>query len=105
MPSEDNNSKDTGAAEVLKVLKSSENKEGGDGPNLKKPRLDLHALPTRQYLDQTVVPILLAALTQLTKERPPDPITFVASYLMKNKSQYETSNTSSSGSSQSQGSS
>ncbi|KAI5710994.1 hypothetical protein M8J76_004435 [Diaphorina citri] len=95
------NTNNTGTAEVLKVIKSSDSKEG-DGPGLKKPRLDLHALPTRQYLDQTVVPILLAALTQLTKERPPDPITFVASYLMKNKSQYETSSSSTSSSSQSQ---
>lgn len=28
----------------------------------KKPRADLNSLPTRQYLDQTVNPILLPAL-------------------------------------------
>lgn len=54
---------------VLQKVKSSENKDKDDGPGVKKARLDLHALPTRQYLDQTVVPILLAALTQLTKDR------------------------------------
>jgi len=35
----------------------------------KKSRVDLQSLPTRQYLDQTVVPILLQALSTLAKER------------------------------------
>lgn len=35
----------------------------------KRPRIDLQSLPTRQYLDQTVVPILLQALSTLAKER------------------------------------
>ncbi|XP_067009614.1 protein dpy-30 homolog [Anabrus simplex] len=55
----------------------------------KKPRVDLQSLPTRQYLDQTVVPILLQALSTLAKERPPDPINYLAGYLLKNKSQYD----------------
>ncbi|KDR19498.1 protein dpy-30 homolog [Zootermopsis nevadensis] len=55
----------------------------------KKSRVDLQSLPTRQYLDQTVVPILLQALSTLAKERPPDPINFLAGYLLKNKTQYE----------------
>lgn len=57
----------------------------------KKPRVDLQSLPTRQYLDQTVVPILLQAMATLAKERPPDPISFVANYLLQNKVQYEPS--------------
>ena len=35
----------------------------------KKSRLDLQSLPTRQYLDQTVVPALQQALSVLSKER------------------------------------
>ncbi|XP_050504102.1 protein dpy-30 homolog [Diabrotica virgifera virgifera] len=56
---------------------------------MKKSRVDLSSLPTRQYLDQTVVPILMNALSYLAKERPDDPIAALASFLMKNKSTYE----------------
>ncbi|XP_043467946.1 protein dpy-30 homolog [Leptopilina heterotoma] len=55
----------------------------------KKSRVEVQSLPTRQYLDQTVVPILLQALSTLAKERPPDPINYLAGYLLKNKSQYD----------------
>ncbi|XP_073483971.1 protein dpy-30 homolog isoform X2 [Lithobates pipiens] len=54
-----------------------------------KQKVDLQALPTRAYLDQTVVPILLQGLSVLAKERPPNPIEFLASYLLKNKTQFE----------------
>lgn len=55
----------------------------------KKPRTDLQSLPTRQYLDQTVAPILLQGLQTLARERPADPVNFLASYLLKNKSRCE----------------
>ncbi|CDW56408.1 Dosage compensation protein dpy-30 [Trichuris trichiura] len=48
-----------------------------------------HALPTRQYLDQTVVPILLQSLSVLARERPADPIQFLAETLLKNKDQFQ----------------
>lgn len=48
----------------------------------------LQSIPTRQYLDQTVVPILLVALGALAKERPADPIDFVANYLLREKSRF-----------------
>ncbi|CAD5231621.1 unnamed protein product [Bursaphelenchus xylophilus] len=48
----------------------------------------LQSIPTRQYLDQTVVPILLLALGSLAKERPADPIEYVANYLLKEKSRF-----------------
>lgn len=35
----------------------------------KKAQTDVRSIPTRQYLDQTVVPILLNALSELVKER------------------------------------
>ncbi|XP_076314554.1 protein dpy-30 homolog [Tachypleus tridentatus] len=71
---------------VQKVMTAD--KEGSDGLN-KKPKVDLQTLPTRQYLDTTVVPILLQSLSALAKERPLDPIGYLASYLLKNKSQFE----------------
>ena len=61
----------------------------------RKTRIDLNALPTRQYLDQTVVPILLQGLSALAKERPPDPINYLAAYLLKNKTTFETNSTAS----------
>jgi len=36
----------------------------------KRSRTEIRALPTRQYLDNTVVPILLDGLAALSKERP-----------------------------------
>ena len=33
------------------------------------PKVDYQSLPTRAYLDQTVVPILLQGLSTLSKER------------------------------------
>ena len=41
-------------------------------------------LPIRAYLDQTVVPILLQGLSALVKERPPNPVEYLANYLLKN---------------------
>ena len=55
----------------------------------KPSRGDLQSLPTRQYLDQTVNPILLHGLKAVAKERPPDPITFLANFLLKNKTKVE----------------
>jgi len=46
---------------------------------------DLSQLPTRQYLDRTVVPLLMDALAALAKERPPDPVDYLTSYLNKHK--------------------
>lgn len=54
--------------------------------NCKKPRPDLGSLTTRQYLDQTVSPILLRGLQILARERPSDPVSFLAAFLLKNKS-------------------
>ena len=71
----------------------------------KKLKQDLTNLPTRQYLDQTVVPILLQVslanfdevydimlqgLASLARERPRDPIEYLAGYLIRHKREYET---------------
>lgn len=50
---------------------------GGPGGNL----------PIRAYLDQTVVPILLDGMSELVKERPPNPVEWLAAYLLKNDPQ------------------
>lgn len=43
--------------------------EKASAEKLSKQKVDLQALPTRAYLDQTVVPILLQGLSVLAKER------------------------------------
>lgn len=55
----------------MNVIKGEkEEAELNDANNsVKKTRVDMQSLPTRQYLDQTVVPILLQALSALSKER------------------------------------
>ncbi|CAG4972274.1 unnamed protein product [Parnassius apollo] len=76
--------------ESVKKIISME-KENETNAN-RKSRIDLNALPTRQYLDQTVVPILLQGLSALAKERPPDPINYLAAYLVKNKNTFDNNN-------------
>ncbi|XP_023948902.1 protein dpy-30 homolog [Bicyclus anynana] len=77
--------------ESVKKIISME-KENDTNAN-RKSRIDLQALPTRQYLDQTVVPILLQGLSALAKERPPDPINYLAAYLLKNKNTFDNNGT------------
>lgn len=55
----------------------------------KKAKVDMGHLQTRQYLDHTVVPILLSGLSSLAKARPENPIEFLANYLLENKTKYE----------------
>ncbi|CAH2249848.1 dpy-30 homolog [Pelobates cultripes] len=66
--------------------------EKANTEKVSKQKVDLQALPTRAYLDQTVVPILLQGLSVLAKERPPNPIEYLAAYLLKNKTQFEDRN-------------
>uniref|UniRef100_A0A0K0FVR5 Protein dpy-30 homolog n=2 Tax=Strongyloides TaxID=6247 RepID=A0A0K0FVR5_STRVS len=49
---------------------------------------ELVEVPTRTYLDRTVVPILLQGLSALAKERPEQPIEFLANFLLSNKERY-----------------
>eukprot|EP00294_Goniomonas_avonlea_P002428 CAMPEP_0114548316 /NCGR_PEP_ID=MMETSP0114-20121206/4918_1 /TAXON_ID=31324 /ORGANISM="Goniomonas sp, Strain m" /LENGTH=99 /DNA_ID=CAMNT_0001732901 /DNA_START=31 /DNA_END=330 /DNA_ORIENTATION=+ len=50
-------------------------------------KLDQQALPIRAYLDQTVVPLLLQGLSTLVKERPANPVEYLAGYLLKHNPQ------------------
>lgn len=62
---------------------NNSNSQSGD-----KSKPDVSTLPTRAYLDQTVVPILLQAMSHLAKERPAKPISSLAEYLLNNKEKY-----------------
>ncbi|CAG2110604.1 unnamed protein product [Medioppia subpectinata] len=55
----------------------------------KKPKVDLASVPVRQYLDTTVVPILLQGLSSLARERPQKPIAFLAQFLLEKASEYD----------------
>ncbi|KAJ8601014.1 hypothetical protein CTAYLR_009343 [Chrysophaeum taylorii] len=52
--------------------------------------LHVQNLPIRAYLDTTVVPILLDGMSALVKERPPNPVEWLAAYLIKNNPQGRT---------------
>eukprot|EP00884_Botryococcus_braunii_P020528 jgi/Botrbrau1/7159/Bobra.0143s0031.1 len=47
-------------------------------------KLDGAALPVRAYLEQAIVPVLMAGMQQVVRERPDDPIEFLGQYLLKN---------------------
>ena len=48
---------------------------------------NMEALPIRAYLDQTVVPILLDGMSELVKERPTNPVEWLAAYLLRHDPQ------------------
>ncbi|CAF0732146.1 unnamed protein product [Rotaria sp. Silwood1] len=77
------NDKQASSADATKENTSSSQQQSGE-----KTKPDLSTLPTRAYLDQTVVPILLQAMSQLAKERPAKPISFLAEYLVNHKEKY-----------------
>jgi protein dpy-30 len=76
------NDKTTTSADTTKENNTNSQQSG------EKTKPDVSTLPTRAYLDQTVVPILLQAMSQLAKERPAKPITFLAEYLLNHKEKY-----------------
>ncbi len=53
-------------------------------------KINFQALPVRAYLDQTVVPILLQGLAAVVKERPENPVEYLAAFLLKNNPQKST---------------
>ena len=93
--------------------------KSGEGGSTKRQKQDLAGLPTRQYLDQTVVPILLQVggvttqtmmmtpgdhfgaslkppilqgLASLARERPRDPIEYLSGYLVRHKREFDPDN-------------
>ncbi|GIY31725.1 uncharacterized protein CDAR_47231 [Caerostris darwini] len=80
--------KDVTPTEEVQKKPSVNDKESSGESASKKPRTDFSVMSTRPYLDATVVPILLQALSSLARERPNDPIQFLADFLIRNKAQY-----------------
>ncbi|CAH8454731.1 unnamed protein product [Schistosoma rodhaini] len=59
--------------------------ESQDDNNTQDPK----STDTRAYLDKTVVPVLLKGLNMIAKERPPNPIEALATFLMQHKEETE----------------
>lgn len=53
-------------------------------PRQTEVKLNTHALSVRQYLEKSVVPVLMEGLTSLVRERPEDPVEYLAAFLRKN---------------------
>lgn len=59
------------------------------GPTSKRPRLDaaeVKAMSAKQYMDELIVPTLLKGLGECNKQRPTNPIEFLAHYLLDENS-------------------
>ena len=65
--------------EENKNEKTEKKVEKGDN----KPQQNINSLPIRAYLDQTVVPLVLQGMAEVAKERPENPIKYLAEFLMK----------------------
>ena len=65
------------------VTKKSDNKPKTGDKNESKPQQNVNSLPIRAYLDQTVVPLVLQGMAEVAKERPENPIKYLADFLMK----------------------
>ena len=79
---------------MIKKLKPAEFEEStiADLDELESIALECKDIPTRsnlkqQYLDSTVMPIVLEGLSWIMKERPSDPVEHLALYLLKNRNQ------------------
>ena len=49
----------------------------------KKGQENINNLSIRAYLDKTVVPLVLKGMAEVAKERPENPIKYLADFLMK----------------------
>ena len=49
----------------------------------KKEKENINELSIRSYLDKTVVPLVLQGMAEVAKERPENPIKYLADFLMK----------------------
>lgn len=47
------------------------------GVTVGRTQEELQSLSVRQYLDATVVPIVLQAMAEVSKQRPEDPVEFI----------------------------
>ena len=65
------------------VNKKQENKQKNSDKSESRPQQNINSLPIRAYLDQTVVPLVLQGMAEVAKERPENPIKYLADFLMK----------------------
>ena len=54
--------------------------------------VSVNNLPTKSYLEQTITPTVMKALSEVCKARPDNPIEFVASYILKHNPNRELKN-------------
>ena len=73
-----------GVASVL--LNSLSRRPQNEKPRNEKKnwKLQTTLAPVRQYLQASVVPVLLAGLTELASAQPADPVAWLAQYLIDN---------------------
>ena len=58
----------------------------------KQAPVSVNNLPTKAYLEKTITPTVLRALSEVSKARPDNPIEFVAYYLLKHNPNRELKN-------------
>ena len=63
------------------ILLTIENRSAAQEGGGQEP-VEIKQLPIKAYLDQQLMPLLLEALAELAKEKPEEPIEFVAKYLL-----------------------
>ncbi|XP_055339472.1 dosage compensation protein dpy-30-like [Paramacrobiotus metropolitanus] len=62
------------------------NSSSTPGSKRKTPE-ELAKLPTRSYLDETVVPCLLVGMSELARQRPARPLEYLAKFLLREQEQ------------------
>lgn len=72
---------------ILRLGAQQDAKNQEDNGSNSKDKKDLKNLSVRAYLDETVVPLLLKGMSALVKERPDDPVEWLARYLLQHKDQ------------------
>ena len=72
---------ENGVSEPNAPVENTENEQKmSDKINLKSKQ-NLKNLPSREYLDKTVIPIVLKGMVELVKARPENPILYLAEFL------------------------
>ena len=61
--------------------KNSNTIQKEDKKEKSQKKQNLNNLPIRTYLDQTVVPLVLQGMAEVAKERPANPIKYLAEFL------------------------
>jgi hypothetical protein len=74
--------------EALRTRKLLEEKIAPVSQSAELTADELRALPPKEYLYRTVLPALLPGLQVITRDRPPDPILWLALYLLRHPKQY-----------------